>query len=58
MGNHPYTSYVNFEVSVEPSFSGGKYRVVKVVAVPLKGESETFHLLSALNTAACGSILL
>lgn len=43
---------------MEPSFSGDKYKVVKVLAVPLKGENEAFHLLSTLNTSACGSILL
>lgn len=56
--NHPYTFHANFEVSMEPSFSADKYRIVKVLAVPLKGENEAFHLLSILNTAACGSILL
>lgn len=52
MGDHPYAFHVNFEVSMEPSFPGDKYRVVKVLAVPLKGENEAFHLLSTLNTAA------
>lgn len=47
VGDHPYAFHVNFEVSMEPSFP-----VVKVLAVPLKGENEAFHLLSTLNTAA------
>ena len=58
VGDHPYTFHVNFEVSMEPSFSGDKYRIVKVLAVPLKGENEAFNLLPTLNTAARGSIVL
>jgi len=58
VGHHPYTFHANFEMSMERSFSGDKYRIVKLLAVPPKGENEAFHLLSTFNTALCGSILL
>lgn len=58
VGNHLDKFHGGFEVPMEPSFSGEKYKLVNVLAVPPEGENEAFLLLATLTTPGCGSVLL
>lgn len=58
VGNHLDKCHGSFEVPLEPSFPGEKYKLVNVLAVPLENENEAFLLLAALTTPGCGSVLL